>query len=464
MDTKAEVGFSKQARAPFPPSGALKTLPHSIEAERGVLGGLLLDNHAHHTMADLQLQWEDFYKLGHQHIFRVVTSLIAKGNPADIITVTEALRSDELEKCGGASYLSGLVELEFSSANVPSYGRIVKEKSVLRKFIQTSMELVKQANEGVDEQEGFLDTIEKEIFSITSQKQTNAFSSLKEILLSNFDQIEKNKTKDHSGMSSGFTDLDKLTTGWQPGQLIIVAARPGMGKTSFMLNLGLNCTIENQKPVGIFSMEMEKSELGMRLLSMESRVDSYRLKTGRLQDKDWKSLQQAAGKLAECPMFIDDTPALNIMEIRARCRRIQSSYGLGLVIVDYLQLMQGTGLARHNRSNREQEVAEISRGLKALAKELQVPVIAASQLNRSVDSRDNKRPRLSDLRESGAIEQDADLVLFIHRDEQYDPEGSEQKGVAEIIIGKHRSGQVGVVKLAWLSQYTSFANPTPDHE
>ena len=388
--------------------------------------------------------------------------LTARGEPADIVTVTNALRTmNELDKAGGARYLSELADRAFSSAHVPYYAKIVKEKSVLRSFIRTANDLVGAAYSGVEEQESFLDEAEKKIFAVTSLKQTHFFDPLKDILLRNFIEIEQNAANQGgtSGVPSGFVDLDAKTTGWKPGQLIIVAARPGMGKTSFMLNIGINCASQvNPAPVAFFSMEMAKEELSMRLLAMESRVDSHRLKTGRLQESDWQNLQRAAGKLSEAPFFIDDTPALNLVEIKSRCRRIQSMHGLKLVVVDYLQLMRGTAGSRNMNMNREQEISEISRGLKALSKELQVPVIAASQLNRGVESRNDKRPMLSDLRESGAIEQDADMVIFIHRDEHYNREQSEEKGIAEIIIGKHRAGSTGAVKLAWMGQYTSFAN------
>lgn len=441
-------------------AGPSKVPPHSYEAEESVIGGFLYDNNAAIAVSDVGLVAEDFYKENNQRIFRAIMALVAKGEPADLVTVTNFLRSTgDLDRSGGARYISELAERAYSSSNVPYYAKIVKEKAVLRNFIRTSSELTTQAYSGVEDQEAFLDEAEKKIFSVTSQKQTSHFEALKDILLRNFEEIENNAANQGGtpGVPSGFTDLDAKTTGWKPGQLIIIAARPGMGKTSFMLNIALNCAAqEKPSPVAFFSMEMSREELCMRLLSTESRVDSHRQRTGRLQGADWQAMQRAAGKLSECPFLIDDSAALNVMEIKSRCRRLQSTHGLSLIVVDYLQLMRGT--SRGNNMNREQEISEISRGLKALGKELGVPVIAASQLNRGVETRNDKRPMLSDLRESGAIEQDADMVIFIHRDEVYNKEASEEKGIAEIIIGKHRAGSIGTVKLAWLGQYTSFAN------
>lgn len=442
--------------------------PHSLESEEAVIGGLLFDNQAMHAISDVLLTADDFYKESHQRIFQAIVTLISRGEPADSLTVSEHLNNQGvLERVGGRAYVSDLASRAFSAANVPNYARIVKEKAVLRAFIRTTSELATQAYSGVEDHEAFLDQAEKSIFDVTKLKNSSSFESLKDVLLRNFSEIEANAASkgQTAGVTSGFIDLDAKTTGWKPGQLIIVAARPGMGKTSFMLNLGVNaCSGSTPKAVCMFSMEMSSEELSMRLLSMESRVDSHRLRTGRLQEQDWQNLQRGASRLSECPFFIDDTPALNVMEVKSRCRRIQSQHGLGMVFVDYLQLMRGTTKAYGAGMNREQEISEISRGLKALAKELEVPVIAASQLNRGVESRNDKRPMLSDLRESGAIEQDADMVIFIHRDEQYNKEASEEKGLAEIIIGKQRAGSVGTVKLAWIGQYTSFANLSVDHD
>lgn len=442
-----------------------KVPPHSLESERGVLGGILLDNSAIDRVIELGLMDEDFYQEGHKKIFATIIQLNTKGEPADIVTVSNALRaSGSMEGVGGASYLSSLLEHEFSAANVAAYAKIIKESATLRRFISTSDELSAKAYSGVENFDDFIDEAEKKIFQVTEQKASQGFDPIKTILLRNFQQIEEQAANDGSlvGVPSGFTDLDRHTSGWQPGQLIVLAARPGMGKTSFMLNMALNSAMETKKTVALFSMEMSKEELCMRLLATNSRVDSYRLKTGnRLKEQDWKNLQLSAATLAECPIFLDDTPALNILELKSRCRRLQSRYGLSLVFVDYLQLMRGLG-GRGSVQNREQEISEISRGLKALAKELQVPIIAASQLNRGVEQRTDKRPMLSDLRESGAIEQDADLVMFIYRDDHYTKEASEEPGIAEIIIGKHRAGSTGTTKLRWMGQYTSFENLAPE--
>lgn len=464
----------QKAKAPSVSFAGGKVPPHSLESEKSVLGGILLDNTALDRIADIRLEADDFYSESHQRVYRAVFDLITRGVPADIVTITNNLRdAGLLDKVGGAAYISSLVDYEYSVANILAYATIVKDKSQQRKIISVTAEQAGKAFDGVEDHTAFIEETEKKIFEVTSTKNANSFDPLKEILLRNFKQIEEIASRPGglTGTPSGFKELDKHTSGWHGSQLIIVAARPGMGKTSFMLNLGLNASMSEKKvPVAIFSMEMSKEELTMRLLAMESRVDSQRLKNGKLQEQDWKNLQRAAGKLAECPIFIDDTAALNLLELKSRCRRLQSLHGLGLVVVDYLQLMRGLG-GKSSSFNREQEIAEISRGLKALAKELNVPVIAASQLNRGVESRQDKRPMLSDLRESGAIEQDADMVMFIHRDEQYNKEQSEQKGEAEIIIGKHRSGQVGTIKLAWIGQYTTFKDlahndygSTPDRD
>jgi replicative DNA helicase len=450
-----------------------KVPPQNLDAEMHVLGGILLDNRSLDSVYEIGLKPEDFYKDAHQKIYQAIFDLNQKSQPADAITVNNLLSAQgNLEKVGGTAYIAELVRLDYSLTNLAAYAQIVKEKASERKIIQVCSEQSSVAYDGVEDHQTFKEETEKKILEATSDRQRATYSSLANSMLDVFNQLEQAASRNTKiiGVPSGFRDLDHETMGWHPGQLIIVAARPGMGKTSFMLNTALNSAMQSGSSVAVFSMEMSKSELTMRLLSMEARVDSNRLKNAsRLQEADWKHLQRAAGEMQNANLYLDDTPALNILELKSRCRRIQSQHGLGLVIVDYLQLMRGLG-NRMGGANREQEIAEISRGLKALAKELAVPVIAASQLSREVERRDRKKPQLSDLRESGAIEQDADIVLFIHRDK----ENPELQNEAELIIGKHRSGNTGEIKLAWQGQYTTFKDyayggepnkgPTPNHQ
>ncbi len=459
------LGFERRpSGAAFNPNLALgvgsKVPPHSIEAEMGLLGGLLLDNSAFDQIVDIGLTSEDFYGEAHQILFQAMSDLLSRGSPVDQITVSEVLKNaGTLDKIGGRAYIAEVSGADYSVSNIVHYATIVKEKSQQRQVIRVCVEVAGEGYGGVEDHAQYTEAAEKRILEATSNDRKSTFHPLNEVLIRNFGQLQEQAMKDGqlTGVPSGFSDLDKHTSGWHGGQLLIVAARPGMGKTSFMLNLALNAAEKNQG-VAIFSLEMSSEELTMRLLAMEARVDSQRLKNARrLQDADWRNLQRAAGKLSELPIFIDDSAALNLLEIKSRCRRLQNRHGLGLVIVDYLQLMRGLGNRGGSSSfDRQLEISEISRGLKALAKELNVPVIAASQLNRGVESRQDKRPMLSDLRESGAIEQDADMVMFIHRDELYNKEQSEHKGEAELIIGKHRSGSVGTIKLAWIGQYTTF--------
>jgi replicative DNA helicase len=444
--------FARQGK-----SGGPKVPPHNLDAEMHVLGGILLDNRALDSVYEIGLQPEDFYKEAHQKVYRAIFELAQRSQPADAITVNNLLASaGNLEKVGGTAYIAELVRLDYSVANLAAYALIVKEKSIERKIIHVCGEQSVKAFEGVEDHNAFKEETEKKILEATSERKLNTFSSLSESMLEVFNHLQEAASRNTQiiGVPSGFRDLDHETMGWHPGQLIIVAARPGMGKTSFMLNTALKSAIHPERPtsVAIFSMEMTKSELTMRLLSMEARVDASRLKNAsKLNETDWKHLQRAAGEMQNAQLFLDDTPNLNILELKSRCRRIQNQHGLGLVIVDYLQLMRGLGMGR-GASSREQEIAEISRGLKAMAKELSVPVIAASQLSREVEKREKKKPQLSDLRESGAIEQDADIVMFIHRER----DNPELQNEAELIIGKHRSGNTGEVKLAWLGQYTTF--------
>jgi len=422
-----------------------------------VLGGILLENRSLDSVYEIGLQPDDFYHEGHGIIFRAIMDLAARSQPADIITVRNALiNAGLLEKVGGGQYIGELVHSDYSAANMPAYAMIVKEKSIERKIIHVCSEQAAKAYSGVEDHHMFKEETEKRILDATSERKLSTFSSLSESMHELYNHLQEVAARKTSiiGVPSGFTDLDKETMGWHAGQLIIIAARPGMGKTSFMLNTALNSALETQTAVAIFSMEMSKRELAMRLVSMEAKVDSNRLKNAsRLDVEDWRKLQHAGNKLEKAQLFLDDTPALNLLELKSRVRRIQSQHGLGLVVVDYLQLMRGLG-SRSGQSSREQEIAEISRGLKALAKELSVPVLAASQLSREVERREKKKPQLSDLRESGAIEQDADIVIFIHRDK----DNPELQNEAELIISKHRSGNTGEIKVGWRGQYTTFVN------
>lgn len=432
--------------------------PHSLEAERSVLGGLLLDSNAFHKVIDVNLELRDFYREAHGKIFEVIQELVARSEPVDLITLSTALKNKNLmEQVGGMSYLTGLFEESYSSAHIVHYAKIVKEKATLRRMISTLNELSEKAFSGVDQLEEFLDFVEKSIFEVTDSKLRQTYTGIKQVLIQNMQMIQElaERKATVSGLTTGFRDLDEKTSGLHPGNLLIIAGRPAMGKTSFVLNIAERAAMKAQAAVVVFSLEMSKEELGFRFLTSLSKVDASKLKTGKLNARDWDGLTRAAGALGEMKIFIDDTPALNVLEMRSRCRRIQADHGLNLVIVDYLQLMRGNSKGMKGADSREREISEISRSLKALAKELRVPVIALSQLNRSVESRPDKRPMLSDLRESGAIEQDADIVAFVYRDEVYNKE-SEDKGIAEIIIAKHRAGSVGTVRLAWIPESTAF--------
>lgn len=439
--------------------------PHSLEAERSVLGALLLDSNAYGKVLDVGLDANDFYREAHGRIYESIQDLAARSEPIDLITLTTTLKNKSAyDLVGGSSYLTGLFEESYSSAHVLHYSKIVKEKAILRRLISTLNDLGERAYGGVEDMEEFLDFAEKSIFEVTDSKIRQSFASIKQILMLNMQSIEElaQKKTNVTGLTTGFRDLDEKTSGLHPGNLVIIAGRPAMGKTSFVLSMAERAAVRQKASVALFSLEMAKEELGGRFLSGLAKVDAYRLKTGKLQDRDWKNLTKAAGVLSETKIFIDDTPALNVLEMRARCRRLQSEHGLSLIIVDYLQLMRGNTKGGKGVDSREREISEISRSLKALAKELRVPVIALSQLNRGVESRPDKRPMLSDLRESGAIEQDADIVAFVYRDEVYNKE-SEDKGVAEIIIAKHRAGSTGTVRLAWQPEFTSFEDLSSDY-
>ena len=443
------------------PSAPSRVPPHSLEGETSLLGAILLNNEVLSRVADA-LDREDFYRTGHRLLYETMIELSEKGAPIDLVTVTDALRQKGLlDKAGGAAYLSSLTSQVPSADNAEHYARIVRDKAILRKLIWVSTEIASEGYDANSEVADYLDRAEKAIFEITARNIRRSFSSVKDILRDTFARIEElYERKDLvTGVPSGYHDLDQLTAGLQRSDLVIVAGRPGMGKTSFVLNIAQYAAIEAGIPVAFFSLEMSKEQLVMRLLCSEARVDSHRLRRGMLRDSDWPKLTRAAGALADAPIFIDDTAGISTLEVRAKARRLKSEADVGLVIVDYLQLMRGRG----SYDVREQEISEISRSLKALAKELNVPVIALSQLNRGVESRSDKRPMISDLRESGAIEQDADVIMFIYRDEIYNKE-SPDRGIAEIIVGKQRNGPTDSVKLAFLSEFTTFENLARGYE
>lgn len=440
----------------------IRTPPHSVEAEQSVLGGLLLDNSSWDRIADI-LTDQDFYRDDHKRIFRHISKLAEHGKPADVITVSESLESNnELQYVGGLAYIGLLATNTPSAANIRRYGEIVRERSIMRHLAEVGTEIADSAYNplGRDAAE-LLDQAESRVFEIaeSSARGKQGFLSMPPLLKEVVERIDSLYSQDNpneiTGIGSGFVDLDGMTAGLQKGDLIIVAGRPSMGKTAFSINVAENVAIDSNLPVAIFSMEMGGAQLVMRMLGSVGRLDQHKLKTGRLEDEDWHKLTYAVGKLSEAPIHIDESGQLTVLEVRARARRLARQYGgqLGLIVIDYIQLMSGSG----KDQNRTLELGEISRGLKGLAKELQVPVIALSQLSRSVEQRTDKRPMMSDLRESGAIEQDADLILFMYRDEYYNKE-SPDKGLAEVIVGKHRNGPTGRIRLAFLGHYSRFEN------
>lgn len=435
-----------------------KLPPQSIEAEESILSAILLDNS---TLLDVLeiLTPEDFYRTAHQKIFAAIEALFAKAEPVDLITLTNALRDGNLlEEIGGATYLARLVDTVPSAINVTHYARIVRDKSALRKLIARAGEITQRCYEEAGDFDQVLDFAEGAVFEISENKHRAAFHPLSKIIEINIDALEErqgNRTL-VTGIPTGFTRLDHMTSGLQGSDLIILAARPAMGKTALALNLARNAAFENNVPVAIFSLEMSKEQLSMRMLCAEARVDSSRLRSGFLNPEDWNHITEAAGALSEAPIYIDDSPDISATSIRTKSRRLKMDKDLGLIIVDYLQLMRG----HHNTERRDLEISEISRSLKMLAKELSVPVLALSQLNRKLEERSDKRPQLSDLRESGALEQDADVVAFIYRDEVYNKdENNPNRGTAEIILAKQRNGPTGIVPLTFLGAYTRFENP-----
>jgi replicative DNA helicase len=443
------------------PLVALRVPPHSIEAEQSVLGGLLLDNTAWDRVGDV-VAVDDFYRDDHRRIFRHIARLIEQNRPADVVTVSESIESSEdKDKTGGITYLGQLAQNTPSAHNIRRYAELVRERAVMRRLVSVGNEIADSAlNPSGKEVGQLLDEAESKVFEIAEagNRGRAGFKDIHQLLSQVMERVDmlfhRDNPSDITGIPTGFHDIDQKTSGLQEGDLVVIAGRPSMGKTAFALNIGEHVAVENRLPVAVFSMEMAGTQLAARMLGSIGRLDQHKLRTGRLTDEDWSKLTNAVGKLHDAPIHIDETAALNALELRARARRLHRQYGkLGLIIVDYLQLMS----ASTQGENRATEISEISRSLKALAKELHVPVVALSQLNRSLEQRPNKRPVMSDLRESGAIEQDADLILFIYRDEVYNPD-SPDKGKAEIIIGKQRNGPIGSVDLTFLGQYTRFEN------
>jgi replicative DNA helicase len=429
--------------------------PQNIEAEQAVLGAIFLQPSSL-TLASELLIPEDFYRASHQKIYNAMLELSDKGEPVDLVTVTSVLaNANLLEEIGGVSYLSDLADSVPTAANIEYYGKIVEEKSILRRLIRTATGIAQDGYSREDEVEVLLNEAEKTIMEVAQRKNAGAFQNIKDVLVQTYDNIEllhENKG-DVTGIPTGFIELDKMTAGFQRNDLIIVAARPSVGKTAFALNIAQNVATKTDENVAIFSLEMGADQLVMRMLCAEGNIDAQRLRTGSLTPEDWGKLTMAMGSLSDSGIYIDDTPGIRVSEIRAKCRRLKQEAGLGMVLIDYLQLIQGSGRS----DNRQQEVSEISRTLKELARELKIPVIALSQLSRGVEQRQDKRPMMSDIRESGSIEQDADIVAFLYRDDYYDKE-SENKNIIEIIIAKQRNGPVGTVSLAFVKEYNKFVN------
>ncbi len=430
--------------------------PHNHEAEQSVLGAIFLEQTALITASEILIP-EDFYRISHQKIFQTMLLLSDHGKPIDLVTVTEELSSKkELEDVGGLSYLTELANAVPTAANVGHYAKIVEEKSILRRLIRVATGIVEDGYTREDEVEALLSEAEKKVMEVSSRKNTGDFKHIKDVLVQTYDNIEElqNRKGDVTGIPTGFKDLDRMTAGFQRNDLIIVAARPSVGKTAFALNIAQNVAIRARENVAIFSLEMGAEQLVMRLLCAEGNIDAQNLRTGALTTEDWGKLTMAMGSLSNSGIYIDDTPGVRVSELRAKCRRLAQEHGLGMILIDYLQLIQGSGKPGENR---QQEVSEISRSLKGLARELKVPVIALSQLSRGVEQRQDKRPMMSDIRESGSIEQDADIVAFLYRDDYYDKE-SESKNMIEIIIAKQRNGPTGTVTLAFKKEFNKFIN------
>jgi len=437
---------------------AIRTPPHSVEAEQAVLGGLMLDSNAWDAVADI-VSAADFYRRDHRLIFEAVAEVVERRGPCDAVTVAEHLERKGLaEETGGLAYLGTLARDTPSAANVRTYAEIVRERAILRQLIEAGGQIASSVFEGGGRPANELvDEAERRVFEIAERgaRSRAGFQSVKEILPATVDRLDAlhQSPGQLTGVTTGFTDLDRMTTGLQPGDLVVIAGRPSMGKTTLAVNIAENAAVGRKVPAAIFSMEMSSEQVTLRMISSLGRVNQTRLRTGQCSDEDWSRINGAIAQLSDAPLYVDETPSLTPTEVRARARRLKRERGLGLIVVDYLQLMQVSG----NKENRATEISEISRGLKALAKELQVPVIALSQLNRSVEQRTEKKPVMSDLRESGAIEQDADVIMMIYREEVYEP-NTTRKGIADIIIAKQRNGPVGEVHLTFLGEYTRFEN------
>lgn len=430
--------------------------PHNVEAEQAVLGAMLIKKEAIAEAIEI-LRPDDFYRDAHRIVFEAMLELFQKNEPVDIVTVTEQLKkNDLLEKAGGIAFITALDNAVPTAANVAYHAKIVEEKAQLRNLINAATEIAGTAYEDTEDMAEIMDRAEKRILDVASRENTGAFVPIKDIVMGTFQQIE-NRAKNSgalTGLPSGFIDLDRLTAGFQPSDLILVAARPSMGKTAFTLNIATYVAVHERKPVAFFSLEMSKEQLVQRMLCAEGGIDSQRLRKGELDD-EWPKLVEAADRLSGAPIYIDDTPGITVMELRSKARRLKAEHGLDLVIIDYLQLMQGRG--GKSGDNRQQEISEISRSLKALARELSVPVIALSQLSRSVESRQIKRPMLSDLRESGSLEQDADIVMFLYREDYYTEE-TDKQNITEVIIAKHRNGPIDKIDLFFQKEFTKFVN------
>ena len=438
------------------PIVASRVPPQNIEAEQAVLGSILLKSDVFGTVLET-LKPQDFYKEGHRLIYSAMIDLFDQNEPQDLLTVSNLLNNtNKMEQIGGPMYLASLTSLVPVTANIGSYSKIIREKAVLRKLIEVNTDIAARCYEEQNDIDILVDQAEQAIFDIAGSKGEKIFTHIKRIVPKAFEVVEQlYKRKELiTGVPTGYTEIDKMTAGLQGSDLIIVAARPSMGKTSFAMNIAQHAALVEKTGVAVFSLEMSKEQLVMRLMSSVGHIDSQRIRTGKLRSEDWPKLTRAVGMLSEAPIFIDDTPAISVLEMRAKVRRLASQYDIGLIIVDYLQLMRG-----RNTENRTQEISDISRSLKALAKEHNVPVIALSQLNRGLESRTDKRPMMADLRESGAIEQDADVICFIYRDEVYNKsEDNPERGIAEIIIGKQRNGPTGVSRLTFIKEYTMFEN------